>query len=163
MVRFLKNLLFPNFLVWRYFPTSLRKEIQSFVKEHEVGHPGEFEICVEGSLSLLFIMRSGTARERARQLFIKHRVWETKQRTGILFYVLLSENSFEIIADEGVPISEPEWETIALTFTKHAKEKKFKEAFRQLLSEAHYLLTARQPSSENLTDRNEISDEIKFI
>ena len=50
-------------------------------------------------------------RERALEVFVDLRVWNTHEHNGVLIYVLLAERRVEIVADRGFAerVGEAEW------------------------------------------------------
>ena len=66
-------------------------------------HPrGEIRFAVEHALDLRDLLRGGSARERAIEVFSALRVWDTEHNNGVLIYLLLADRDVEIVADRGV-------------------------------------------------------------
>jgi len=60
-------------------------------------------------------------RHCAESMFLRHRLFDTRDRNGILLLVSLFERRVEIIADSGLDgkIGEPQWRSVIATMTPH--------------------------------------------
>lgn len=98
----------------RYFPEPTLAAIQAEVAASERGHRGEICFAVEAALSWWQLIRGVSARTRAHEVFAHLRVWDTRENTGVLVYLLLAEHAIEILADRGIAekVSEAEWQSI---------------------------------------------------
>ena len=82
----------------RAVPPALAQRLARLVAESEARHEGEVRLCVEGSLPISYLWRHvrrrqpmpQVLRERALMLFAKLRVWDTRQRNGVLVYLNLA-------------------------------------------------------------------------
>lgn len=100
--------------VGRSFPPATLATIQHAVAAGEHRHRGEICFAVEGSLSLTALVTGQSARARASEVFAHLRVWDTRENTGVLVYILLADHAIEIVADRGVTsrIDASAWSTI---------------------------------------------------
>jgi len=66
--------------------------------------------------------------EMARQEFQALRMTKTKDRTGVLIFLLLEESKFSIFADEGIhtKVGKDTWEKIAGEMSSHFSQKNFR-------------------------------------
>ena len=66
-------------------------------------------------------MRS--ARERALEVFAELGVWDTRERNGVLIYVLLAERDVEIVADRGFDgrVSNDEWQRVCTLIERRVR------------------------------------------
>lgn len=98
----------------RRFPPSALAAIQHAVATNEQCHRGEICFAVEGALSLAALITGQTARTRAHEVFAHLRVWDTRENTGVLVYILLADHAIEIVADRGIAarIDASEWSAI---------------------------------------------------
>jgi uncharacterized membrane protein len=114
MNRWLKHLLYPDWLSRRAFPKKTLSAIEVAVQAAEAGHHGELRFVVEGSLDLRWLMRGVTARQRAIALFGELGVWDTEGNSGVLIYVQLVDHQVEIVADRGIAgkVDQGTWEAV---------------------------------------------------
>ena len=88
------------------------------------------------------------------------KLWRTKERTAILFFLLLSERKFHIVADEGIhrKVAEGTWEGIAQAMGAEFKTGKFRDGLMKGLELVGAVLSENFPSKRG--GRNEIPDKI---
>jgi len=100
-MHWLRN-MFPGSLVRRCFPAKSLAAVRQAVTEGERQHRGEICLAVEGALTWQQLLARRSARERAVEIFSQLKVWDTRENTGVLVYVLLAERAIEIVADRGI-------------------------------------------------------------
>jgi len=86
----------------RAFPRATLDAIEREIARQERRHGGQVCFIVEAELHTAALWRDVTARDRARELFALHGVWNTEHNNGVLVYVLLAERRVEIVADRGI-------------------------------------------------------------
>jgi hypothetical protein len=108
----LKHLLLPDAALSRRFPSHLLSAIEKAVEASERTHRGEIRFAIEAALDWRTLWRVSTPRERALEAFGELEVWDTRERTGVLIYVLLAERDVEIVADRGLDdrVTPAEWQ-----------------------------------------------------
>lgn len=113
-MRLLAHLLLPSSALHRRFPAHALTAIEDAVGKSEKQHRGEIRVAIETALDLRDLVRVHSARERALEVFAELGVWHTRERNGVLLYVLLAERSVEIVADEGLEgrVADDEWQRI---------------------------------------------------
>jgi uncharacterized membrane protein len=69
---------------------------------------------VEGALDGAPLFRNQSARVRALDIFSQLRIWDTVHNNGVLIYLLLADQDFEIVADRGIDtmVGHAGWEKI---------------------------------------------------
>ncbi|MDI1301368.1 MAG: TPM domain-containing protein [bacterium] len=102
MSRLLQHLLHTPLSTRRAFPARVQEAIREAVATGEQNHRGEIRFVVEGDWPLAEVLGKKTLRERALEIFGLARVWDTRENTGLLIYVLLCEQRVEIVADRGL-------------------------------------------------------------
>jgi uncharacterized membrane protein len=114
MLRFLRHLFLPAWLLRRRFPPALLAEIEAAVVEVERRHAGEVRFVLEHALEPGDLLAGLTPRERALQVFGLARVWDTAANNGVLVYVLYAEHAVEIVADRGIAARVPQadWDAV---------------------------------------------------
>lgn len=113
-MRVLSHLLLPRSALHRRFPSHALTAIEEAIEASEKKHSAEIRVAIEVALELKDFWRVHTARERALEVFAELGVWNTRERNGILVYVLLAERDVEIVADEGFDgrVADNEWQRI---------------------------------------------------
>lgn len=94
--------MFPGNSVAQGFPASTLAAIQQAVVDGERLHRGEICFAVEAALPWKSMWRQQPARDRAIDVFGQLKVWDTRENTGVLVYVLMAERAIEIVADRGI-------------------------------------------------------------
>jgi len=111
-VRVLSHLVLPRSALHRRFPSHALTAIEEAIEGSERKHRAEIRVAIEVALDLAALRRVRTARERALEVFAELGVWQTRERNGVLIYVLLAERDVEIVADSGFDdrVSADEWQ-----------------------------------------------------
>lgn len=112
MIRALKHLLLPDWVVLRVFSKKDLAEVEQAIKASEHQHEGELRFVVEAGLPFAFLWKP--TRARAEALFSDLRVWDTESNSGVLIYLELIDHRIEIVADRGIAARVPqaEWDAI---------------------------------------------------
>ena len=107
----LKHLLLPRAALTRKFPPQALSAIEAAIEKSEATHRAEIRFAIEVALDIPALWRTGTVRERALEAFAQLRVWDTRERNGVLVYILLAERAVEIVADVGFEgrVDDTEW------------------------------------------------------
>ena len=108
------HLLLPRSALYRRFPSHALTAIEEAIEASETKHRAEIRVTIEVALDFKDLLRLKTTRERALELFAELGVWNTKERNGVLIYVLLAERDVEIVADSGFEgrVSKGEWQRV---------------------------------------------------
>ncbi|MEO8459422.1 MAG: TPM domain-containing protein [Dokdonella sp.] len=112
-MRLIKH-LFESLTQRRHFPAATLAVIQQAIAAGEQRHRGEMVFAVEPGLRASAIIAGETPRARAEQVFSHLRVWDTRENTGVLVYVLLADRAVEIIADRGITAVIPDTQWLAI-------------------------------------------------
>jgi uncharacterized membrane protein len=85
---------------------------------------------------------------------------QTRDRTGVLILLLVSERQFQIIADEGIhtKVAEGTWDRIALSMSSHFREGKFAQGLTEAVRSVGAELAAHFPRKSD--DTNELPNDI---
>ena len=116
-MRVVRHLLANRWTLTRRFPAATLDAIEGAVAASETQHRGEVRFAIEAGLDWPALWRDKTSRDRAHEVFAELRVWDTKEKNGVLVYVLLAERDVEIVADRGLDerVSAEEWEAVCTT------------------------------------------------
>jgi putative membrane protein len=84
-------------------------------------------------------------RQYAESVFLRHGLFATRGRTGLLVLVSLFERRIEVIADTGFTgrVSAAEWQDVIARMTPHLRDRRPFEALRDALGAIETLLTAK--------------------
>jgi uncharacterized membrane protein len=95
----------------RRFPSHALTAIEEAIEASEKLHRAEIRVAIEVALDLRALWRINSARQRALEMFTELEVWNTRERNGVLIYVLLAERDVEIVADSGLDgrVEQSEW------------------------------------------------------
>ena len=110
-MRILSHLLLPRSALARRFPSHALTAIEEAVEASEKLHRAEIRVAVEVALDVREMWRVRSVRKRALEVFTELGVWNTRERNGVLIYVLLAERDVEIVADSGFDgrVQESDW------------------------------------------------------
>jgi uncharacterized membrane protein len=142
-------------------PPAMVERLAQRVAASERRHNGEIRIYVEAGLPMSYLWRGATPRERAVAMFGKLRVWDTEHNNGVLVYLLLAEQSIEIVADRGLTrvVPQGEWQAIVARMGAAFRAGRFEDGLTQALEEVSALLVAHFPLAAGEVNANELPDE----
>jgi putative membrane protein len=89
--------------------------------------------------------RDAEVRRYAEALFLRHELFKTRERNGILILVSCFERKVEIVADLGLHrrVSDVEWRPVIARMRPLLRERRFAEALQEGLAAAEELLAAK--------------------
>ena len=142
----------------RAFPAATLDAIQRAVADCERRHRGEVAFVVEAELTTWQLWAEVGSRDRAREVFALHGVWNTEENNGVLVYVLLADRRVEIVADRGIDgrVSQAEWEAICRMMEGHFRERRYQEGAIAGVEAVAALLERHFPAQG--AGRNELGD-----
>jgi uncharacterized membrane protein len=112
----------------RAFPADVLEAITAATRESEARQPGEICFAIEHSLPIARLWRGLTPRERAIEVFAQLGIWDTRDKNGVLIYVLLADRDVEIVADRGIAgVPQAEWEQCCRIMETHFREGLFRD------------------------------------
>lgn len=159
MVRILRHLFMPYWLVKRYFPRHVLAGIERAIGESEASHMGEIRFAVEAALDIWPLMCGQQAGERALEVFSQLRVWDTEHNSGVLIYLLLAERKVEIVADRGIhaQVGYAQWQRICRMMEEEFRQGRFEQGVLAGIREISTLLVQHFPAAsvnpDELPDR----------
>lgn len=105
----------------------------------------------------------GNVQRAAHGAFTRLGMRATRDRNGILFFVVPSRRRFAIIGDEGIhqKVGQEFWEKLVAAMAEDFKAGKFNEGLIRGISEAGRSLSVHFPYEGN-KDVNELPDDIDF-
>jgi uncharacterized membrane protein len=105
----------------------------------------------------------GSVRRVAEKAFVRLRMTATKDRNGILFFIVPARKKFAILGDEGIhaKVGQDFWESLAGLMSGHFRKGEFTEGLVAAIEESGRQLAAHFPCDPS-TDVNELPDDIDF-
>jgi uncharacterized membrane protein len=131
------------------------EKIKLAIEEAEKMTSGEIRV----SISRFFWGRVRPAAERA---FIRLGMTKTKDRNGILFFVVPSRRRFVVLGDAGIheKVGQDFWDDLVETMSAEFRKGHFQEGLIQGIEEAGRRLAAHF-SYDAATDKNELPDDVE--
>jgi uncharacterized membrane protein len=104
--------------------------------------------------------RKLSARQVAEREFRTLGMTKTKDGTGILVFILVSERKFELLADRGIIAVLPEdfWLSAAAKLSEHFSSRNFHHGLRTALAEVGEMLESKLPPVS--ANPNELSNDV---
>lgn len=147
-----------NWFSKKYLSDEELKSLSAVISEAEKSTSGEIRVVVRHRRH--WNERSLSLHELALLEFSKLGMEKTKDRTGVLILLLLSERAFQIIADEGIhkKVEDGTWDRIAGRMSLHFKEGKFSDGIAEAVKAVGEILSKHFPRTRD--DRNELSNQV---
>lgn len=147
ILRVLKHLFTPQWVVARAFPRSTLDAVEAAIRASERTHDGELRFAVEAGHDLLPLLSGKTARQRAGEVFSNLRVWDTERNSGVLIYVQLVDRRIEIVADRGInaKVSQSEWDAICRRMEQSFRQQQYEQGALAAIDEITGLLARHFP------------------
>jgi len=138
------------------FNQEEQAQIINAIREAEKNTSGEIKVHVEKHCEHEDVL------ERAKEVFLKLSLHETKLRNSVLFYLALDNQKFAILGDAGIHeiVGEDFWHEIKNHCINHFKDNRFIEGLTEGINLAGEQLKKHFPYQNG--DINEISDDISF-
>jgi len=132
------------------------ERIEKAIREAEKQTSGEIRV----SIALFFW---GKIRPAAEKAFSRLGMTNTRDRNGILFFIVPSRRRFVVLGDEGIhaKVGQEFWERIAAAMSEQFRKGEFTEGLIKGIQEAGERLAAHFPYSQ-VKDISELSDKIDF-
>ncbi len=105
----------------------------------------------------------GSVRRAAERAFQRMKMRDTKDRNGILFFIVPSRRRFAVIGDEGIhaKVGQEFWDGLVAAMAGDFREGKFNEGLVRGIGECGRMLADHFPH-QGARDVNELPDEIDF-
>jgi uncharacterized membrane protein len=140
-----------------FFTEEEKVCIVNAIRAAEQRTSGEVRIFVESKCRFV------DATDRAREVFFKLEMDETKDRNATLIYVAVSDKQVAIFGDEGIhqKVGQKYWEDEVRKMLLSFKQKHLAEGICQCVTDIGEALHYYFPY-ERTTDKNELPDDIVF-
>ena len=145
-------------LIYHFVNDDELLRITNKIREYEKLTAGE--ICVSIREKKHFMQRRMSVDELAKREFVKLGIASTRDKTGILIYILLAERQFHILADSAIndKVSENTWHKIKDVMQEFFANGKFARGILYGVEEIGKILTVHFPVKPD--DTNEIPDRV---
>jgi uncharacterized membrane protein len=147
-----------NRLIYHFVNDDELLRISSKIKEMEKNTAGEICVSIKEKRSLLEKRKS--LREMAEKEFFKLGVANTRDKTGILIFLLLEDRKFYILADSGinVKVTQETWDKIKNEIQQKFSNGEFCKGLIFGVEEVGKILSTHFPIKAD--DTNELSNRI---
>ena len=148
-------------LIYNFFDDDELLRISNKIKETEWKTAGE--ICISIKEKRSFLQKKKTLRELAENEFYRLGIVKTRDSTGILFFLVLEERQFYILADKGIneKVSPNTWDQIKDKMQERFLNGAFYKGILFGIEEAGKILSAHFPVKTD--DTNELSNRVNII
>ncbi len=132
--------------------------IVTAIKETEKNTSGEIRVSIRQKRG--WRERKLSIEQLARKEFHLLRMTKTKERIGVLIFLLLQQKQFFILADEGIhtKVEDGTWEGIAKEMSEHFSRQNFRHGIVHGVQAVGKELAKHFPRTAS--DVNELSDEV---
>jgi uncharacterized membrane protein len=140
-----------------YFNEEETQLMLEAVRKAEQQTSGEVRVFVESKCRFVDAM------DRAKELFIQLRMYETVDRNATLIYVAVDDHQFAILGDEGIhkKVGDAYWNEEVNKMLMHFKHSNLVNGICQAIVDLGEALHHYFPYNHT-TDKNELPDEIVF-
>jgi|694.fasta_scaffold113755_6 uncharacterized membrane protein len=134
---------------------SEKSQLVAAIKKAEDHTVGEIKVHIDNHCK-------GDVIEKATSIFDKLKLYDTKERTGVLIYMACIDKKMAILGDKGIHqiVNDVFWNDIVTHSISFFKQEKYYEGLECAVNSVGTELHKHFPSTQNNT--NEISNEISF-
>lgn len=147
-----------NELLYHFFTDDDFLRISNKISEMEKITAGEIRVAIKENKPQL--KQNKSVIELAKEEFYKLKMNETRDKTGILLYLLIKERKFHILADEGIneKVEQNTWDKIRDDMQKEFRNGKFSKGMLLGIEKVGNILGKYFPIKED--DTNELSNKV---
>ena len=140
----------------KLFSPEQKAEIVASIKAAETQTSGEIQVHIESTCK-------GAVLDRAAKVFETLKMYQTKDRNGVLVYLAVEDHKFAILGDAGINslVTEDFWESTTDLMANHFRQGKFTEGLIEVIHHAGDQLKTHFPY-DHQDDQNELSNEVSF-
>ncbi len=149
-----------NKILYGFFNDDDFLRISEAIKKAESTTAGEIKISIKERRTLS--QKKKTIKELAAEDFSRLGMRNTRDKTGILIYLLLSEKKFFILADEGIndKVEQSVWDSIRDRMGRKFSLGHFADGIIEGIEEIGKVLSEHFPIKPD--DVNELSDKVEL-
>ena len=144
----------------KYFPEDDLKEIQRALDDVEKNTSGQIIMSLRSKKTLLEKLYSH--HELAIKDFDVLGVANTRERTGIMIFIIFEERYYDIIADEGIfaKISDDVWNKMEETLKEEFRKENYSGGILTMIGKIGEVLSKEFPTRAGSANDDEIEREI---
>lgn len=145
-----------------YFSEAELNGIRSAIEGVERGTVGEIVLSLRYKRT--WLEKLYTPHELAWKDFNRLGVANTKERTGVMIFIIFGERYYDIIADEGIFTKIPDsiWNEMEATLTEEFKKENYAAGILALIKTMGDILCTEFPCRAGADNDNELSDDIQI-
>jgi uncharacterized membrane protein len=145
-------------LVKRFLSKQDLADVADVIKETETKTSGEIRVAIRQKRSKKEVGLS--VEQLARREFVHLGMMKTKERTGILIFILLEAKEFFILADEHInqKVAPRSWDSVAEAMATQFAKKEFREGLLNAVRAVGDHLATHFPAKPG--DKNELSNKV---
>ncbi len=145
-------------LIYHFINDDDFLHISNKIKEFESLTAGEISVSIKEKRK--FSQRNKSIKEIAEEEFFRLGIDKTRDKTGILIFLMLTDRQFHIVADKGIheKVSDSTWDEIKNQIQKLFVDGKFAEGLIWGVEEVGKILAKHFPIKPD--DTNEISNRV---
>jgi len=149
-----------NELLYKYFDDDDFLMISNKINDSEKITSGEIRVSIKENRKLFELRK--TIRQLTEKEFSRLGMQNTRDKTGILLYLLLEEKQFYILADEGInsKVDQSEWDNIRDEIQYYFRQGKFTDGIINCIGKVSKILSQFFPIKAD--DTNELSNKVEF-
>lgn len=149
----------------RLFPEDSLHRITEAIAAGERLHRGEVMFAVETNLPPGAVLAGMQARERAHEVFVRLRTWDTEANNGVLIYLLLADHRIEIVADRGLDgrVSDAQWREVCALIETGMRQGQAEQAVLEGIAAASALLARHFPQQAGQVDEDELPNRPQLL
>lgn len=135
-------------------------KIKNKISEIEKVTSGEIVVSIKKKRN--FLEKKKSLYDLAKKEFIRAKIANTENSTGVLIFILLSERQFYILPDDNIiKVAEKDfWQKLADQMSDKFKSKNFTDGLIDCIEQIGEVLITHFPYNPN--DKDELSNEIRF-
>jgi len=147
-----------NKLLYHFFSDDDFLDISNKINETEKITSGEIRVAIKENISILKSKK--TLKDLATEEFYKLGMASTRDKTGILIYILLSKRQFYILADSGIneKVEQLTWDKIRDEMESEFKKGNYLNGVISSVSKVGSILSKYFPVKQD--DTNELSNKV---
>ena len=145
-------------LIYHFINDDDFLHISNKIKEFELLTAGEISVSIKEKRK--FSQRNKSIKEIAEEEFFRLGIDKTRDKTGILIFLMLTDRQFHIVADKGIheKVADSTWDELKNQIQKFFVEGKFAEGLIWGVEEVGKILAKHFPIKPD--DTNEISNRV---
>ncbi|MCB0745175.1 MAG: TPM domain-containing protein [Ignavibacteriales bacterium] len=147
-----------NELIYHFFNDDEFLRISNKIAEVELETSGEIRVSIREEKK--FSERNSSIKSIAEKEFYRLNMHQTRDKTGILIFFLLSEREFYILGDEGInkKVNQKVWEDVSDEIQNNFRNGYFSKGIISGIEKIGNILTQHFPIKSD--DKNELTNKI---